>query len=122
MTPEEITQARERANEAKARADAATKGPWKGFPNLFGQCREVARFPKILANHQTNANAALIAHARADVPTLAADVLALADEVERVRRLLVSILDTIEAVPRDAGKVRLIAAMETIKKLATNER
>lgn len=80
-------------SEIKARADAATPGPWRvdAVDNESGQtlyCAEVFIEPGVSAVWRMNPNASFIAHARTDVPELVAEVKRLRSELARARKLL----------------------------------
>lgn len=86
----------ERLAEIEARANAATPGPWEAGESAFdsstggGSCLGVFAPTKyspraLLANEVFDeADAAFIAHARADVPDLVAEMRRLRDTLERL--------------------------------------
>lgn len=122
----DTTEARKRAREALERAEKATGGPYvvacdefklyeemtsevgialsRGGLNLWylrAPDEEMPVFPALTGNGPTSeANARFFAAARADVPALAAAVLALADRVDAAER---------EAAREDAARWRTVA-------------
>lgn len=87
------------AEEALALAERATPGPWTwavsfGFGSLQGTCEggDVVWYTNDDDGlHAEPADSAFIAGARSTVPALARSVLALAEEVERLRGVLRSV-------------------------------
>lgn len=87
----------------EARADAATPGPWVADSNIYGKgklvcCRNgslpkgdrVAEVLELLAGLDSDsaiANALFIAHARADIPALVAEVRRLREQVDALAEL-----------------------------------
>ena len=103
MSPAEIDAARKLAAEARARADAATKGPWRfekvdcDGDNGPSICRAVTWGRFRVCEDPTDEDGEHIAHARDDVPALAdaltaaLDALAAAEaraDAERVYRVV----------------------------------
>ena len=117
-----VTDPRTLAEEAKARAEKATPGPWetKGPSTGLGRYDDGGDYAVLtggliiaeafrLVGHGTERpafeNAAFIAHARSDVPALADAVLRLVEENERLRRTIHEAIDN----PDAGGPLRLVA-------------
>lgn len=123
----------ERLAEIRARAEAATSGPWRkqGTNNLLcvtdgDGAYIVARFPNAtLHGKNRDANAAFIAHARQDIPALLDHATTLAAEVAALRLLVTDLLspegDANEGMRRlyEAGaEAERARALEVLRKKA----
>lgn len=116
----DLEAARKAAREARERADKATPGPWRQCGADRGGCvcalvwSTTADLPVLQASDSTDcgemphpkriANAEFAAHARAEVPALAALVQEMATEIERLRSMVEmqrTVID--EFVPRVGG-------------------
>lgn len=82
----EIKMTKERMEEARARCDAATKGPWEAFNNgrivvrqAPGSISTISDFSFCTANDNSDNDAAFCAHARQDLP----DALDTIDKLEK---------------------------------------
>lgn len=120
-----IEEMKKRAEDGAALAEKARSGPWmveldrNDQPNLHGTNRDVwiALFPHQCVRSieiEANADAAFVADARMRVPALAADVLTLIAEVERLAnlvaasgRLLAEALRERDAAKADVAQTRL---------------
>ena len=80
----------DRLNEIRARAEAATPGPWRELDAAYGMIvhdtgPDSAQIVVLADSRFGGPDSTFIAHAREDIPYLLAEVGYLLDEIERLR-------------------------------------